>query len=58
MRYIKTFTRHPATTLIKEVYFPCLDPAEVGWIADPRGTVMDCVYTMFQEQDAVLPGLG
>lgn len=58
MRYIKTFIRHLATPLIKEVCFQCLDPAEAGWIADRRGSVMDCVYTVFPEQETVLPGPG
>lgn len=58
MRYIKTFPWHAATTLIKEVYFLSSDPAEVGEIVDSRGTVIDNVYTMFQQQAGMFTGPG
>lgn len=58
VRYIKTFIRLSATPLIKEVCFWCLNPDETGWIADRGSSVMDCVYTVFPEQEVVFPGPG
>lgn len=50
MRYRKTFPWSTVTALIKGVYFLSSDPAEPGELVGPRGTVIDNVYTMFQQQ--------
>lgn len=55
LRYIKTFIRHQASLLVKEL---CLDPAEAGWIAHCGGSVMDCVYTVFHKYETMLHGSG
>lgn len=56
VRYRKTFPWSVATTLIKGVYFLCTDPAEHGELVGPRGTVIDNVYTVFQQQVGILSG--
>lgn len=50
VRYRKTFPWSVATTFIKKVYFLSSDPAEVGEFVGPHGTVIDNMYTMFQQQ--------
>lgn len=34
-----------------------MDPAESGELVGPRGTVIDNVYTMFQQQEGSFSGL-
>lgn len=56
VRYRKTFPWSVATTLIKGVYFLSTDPAEPGELVSPRGTVIDNVCIVFQQQVGMLSG--